>query len=59
MRVLGFWKSSSRKAEKNAYWFQKYTETKYLPVPQIDAFREDLYKQDSPEKDCTSSMTPS
>jgi hypothetical protein len=50
MRVLGILEVVIPESRKNAYWFQKYTETKYLPVRKIDAFREDLYKQDSPEK---------
>jgi hypothetical protein len=50
MRVLGVLEVVIPESRKNAYWFQKYTETKYLPVRKIDAFREDLYKQDTPEK---------
>jgi hypothetical protein len=50
MRVLGILEVVIPESRKNAYWFQKYTETKYLPVRKIDAFREDLYRQDTPEK---------
>ena len=50
MRVLGILEVVIREVKKNAYWFQKYTETKYLSMRKIDAFREDLYKQDTPEK---------
>lgn len=50
MRVLGVLEVVIPESRKNAYWFQKYTETKYLPVRKIDAFREDLYRQDTPEK---------
>lgn len=50
MRVLGILEVVIPESKKNAYWFQKYTETKYLPVLKIDAFKEDLYKQDAPEK---------
>lgn len=35
---------------KNAYWFQKYAESKFLPKRKADALREGLYRQDSPEK---------
>jgi hypothetical protein len=50
MRVLGILEVVIPESKKNAYWFQKYTETKYLPARKIDVFREDLYKQDAPEK---------
>jgi hypothetical protein len=50
LRLLGVLEVVIPESKKNAYWFQKYTETKYLPVRKMDAFREDLYKQDSPEK---------
>jgi hypothetical protein len=50
MRVLAILEVVIPDSRKNAYWFQKYTETKFLPVRKIDALREDLYKQDTPEK---------
>ena len=50
LRLLGVLEVVIPESKKNAYWFQKYTETKYIPVRKMDAFREDLYKQDSPEK---------
>ncbi len=50
MRVLSVLEVVIPESRKNAYWFQKYTETKYLPARKIDAFREDLYRQDTPEK---------
>lgn len=50
MRVLSVLEVVIPESKKNAYWFQKYTETKYLSARKIDAFREDLYKQDTPEK---------
>lgn len=50
MRILGVLEVVIPDSKKNAYWFQKYTETKYFPVQKIDALRENLYKQDSPEK---------
>jgi hypothetical protein len=50
MRILGVLEVVMPDSKKNAYWFQKYTETKYFPVQRMDAFRENLYKKDSPEK---------
>jgi hypothetical protein len=50
MRVLGVLEVVIPESKKNAYWFQKYTESKYLSVRKRDAFREDLYRQDTPEK---------
>jgi hypothetical protein len=50
MRVIGVLEVVIPESRKNAYWFQKYTESKYLSLRRIDAFREDLYKQDTPEK---------
>ena len=35
---------------KNIHWFQKFAESKLLTDRKRDAFREDIYKQDSPEK---------
>jgi hypothetical protein len=49
-RVLGILEVVIPDSKKNAYWFQKYTEAKFLPATKIDAFREELYRQDSPEK---------
>ena len=50
VRVLSVLEVVIPESKKNAYWFQKYTETKYLSARKIDAFREDLYRQDTPEK---------
>ena len=50
LRVLSVLEVVMPESRKNAYWFQKYTETKYLSARKIDAFREDLYRQDTPEK---------
>ncbi len=50
MRILGVLEVVIPESNKNAYWFQKYTETKYFPAQKIEAFRKELYKQDSPEK---------
>ncbi|MEW6109123.1 MAG: hypothetical protein AB1632_08195 [Nitrospirota bacterium] len=50
LRVLGILEVVIPESRKNAYWFQKFAETKYLTDRRRDKFREDLYKQDSPEK---------
>jgi hypothetical protein len=59
LRVLGILEVVIPESKKNAYWFQKYAETKYLPASKIDEFRKGLYRQDTPEKDYISCMTPS
>ena len=50
LRVLGILETVIPENRKNAYWFQKFAETKYLSARKVDAFREDLYRQDTPEK---------
>jgi hypothetical protein len=50
LRVLGILEVVIPESKKNAYWFQKYAETKYLPESKIDAFRKDLYRRDTAEK---------
>lgn len=35
---------------RNAYWFQKFAQTKFLSDRKRDAFRDELYRQDNPEK---------
>jgi len=50
MRVLSVLEVVMPESKKNAYWFQKYTESKYLSAHKIDAFREELYRQDTQEK---------
>jgi hypothetical protein len=50
LRVLGILEVVIPESRKNAYWFQKFAETKYLSERKVDAFREDLYRQDTPEK---------
>jgi hypothetical protein len=37
-------------SRKNAYWFQKFAETKLLSARKRDEFRGTLYRQDTPEK---------
>jgi len=50
LRVLAILEVVIPESRKNAYWFQKFAETKYLSAQKRDAFRENLYRQDSPEK---------
>lgn len=50
LRVLGILEVVIPESKKNAYWFQKFAETKYLNARDRDSFRENLYKQDNPEK---------
>lgn len=50
MRLLGILEVIIPDSRKNAYWFQKFAETKLLTAARRDAFREDLYRQDTPEK---------
>ncbi len=50
LRVLSILEVVIPENRKNAYWFQKFAETKYLSARTVDAFREDLYRQDTPEK---------
>lgn len=49
-RVLAILEVVIPESKKNAYWFQKFTETKFLSGHSRDAFRGNLYRQDSPEK---------
>jgi len=50
LRVLGILEVVIPESRKNAYWFQKFAETKLLTSRDRDSFRENLYKQDTPEK---------
>ncbi|MBI5639644.1 MAG: hypothetical protein HZA17_04380 [Nitrospirae bacterium] len=50
LRVLGILEVVIPESRKNAYWFQKFAETKLLSTRKRDDFRENLYKQDTPEK---------
>lgn len=50
LRVLGILEVVIPESKKNAYWFQKFAEAKYLNARDRDSFRENLYKQDNPEK---------
>src|SRR5512135_558173 len=50
LRVLGILEVIIPESKKNAYWFQKFAETKFLSAQGRDDFREGLYRQDTPEK---------
>lgn len=50
LRLLGILEVIIPDSRKNAYWFQKFAETKLMTASRRDAFREDLYRQDTPEK---------
>lgn len=49
-RVLAILEVIIPESKKNAYWFQKFTESKLLTDHSRDLFRNKLYKQDTPEK---------
>ena len=50
LRILSILEVIIPENKKNAYWFQKFAETKFLTDRNRDIFREELYKQDTPEK---------
>jgi len=50
LRVLGILEVVIPESKKNAYWFQKFAESKFLTDHTRDLFKEELYKQDTPEK---------
>ncbi len=50
LRILGILEVVIPENRKNAYWFQKFAETKLLSARERDDFREGLYRQDKPEK---------
>ncbi|GAB4483686.1 MAG: hypothetical protein OHK006_05510 [Thermodesulfovibrionales bacterium] len=50
LRILGVLEAIIPENRRNAYWFQKYAEAKYLSPGSVEAFREELYRQDAPEK---------
>jgi len=49
-RVLGILEVVIPENKKNAYWFQKFAENKFLTLYSRDAYKKELYKQDTPEK---------
>jgi hypothetical protein len=50
LRALGILEVVIPENRKNAYWFRKFAESKFMPERKIDDFRKDLYLQDTPEK---------
>ncbi len=50
LRTLSILEVIIPESKKNSYWFQKFAETKFLTDRNRDIFREELYKQDTPEK---------
>lgn len=50
IKVLSILERIIPAARKNAYLFQKFAETKFLTSKRRDIYRDELYKQDSPEK---------
>jgi len=49
-RILAILEVVIPESRKNAYWFQKFTESKYLSDHSRDLFKEKMYLQDTPEK---------
>jgi len=50
LRIVGLLETIIPEAKKNVYWFQKFAHSKFLDDTKRDALREELYKQDVPEK---------
>jgi hypothetical protein len=50
LRLLAILEVVIPDSRKNAYWFQKFAESKLLSARKRDEFRETLYRQDTPEK---------
>jgi hypothetical protein len=50
LRIVGLLETIIPEAKKNIYWFQKFAHSKFLDDTKRDALREELYKQDVPEK---------
>ncbi|RMG01688.1 MAG: hypothetical protein D6726_09030, partial [Nitrospirae bacterium] len=50
LRLLSILESLIPESRKNAFWFQKFAEQKFLTDRRRDIFRESLYKQDTEEK---------
>jgi hypothetical protein len=50
LRVLSILEIVIPESKKNAFWFQKFAETKFLTGRKRDLFIEEMYKQDTPEK---------
>ena len=50
LRVLSLLEVIIPESKRNAYWFQKFAETKFLTDHKRDIRREELYRQDTAEK---------
>ncbi len=50
VRVVDLLDAIIPESKKNVYWFQKFAHSKFLNDKKRDALREELYKQDVPEK---------
>ncbi len=50
LKVLGILETIIPESRKNAFWFQKFAEQKFLSDRKRDLLRESLYLQDKPEK---------
>lgn len=50
LRIIGLLEVIIPDDKRNIYWFQKFAQTKFLTDKKRDALREELYKQDVPEK---------
>ncbi len=50
LRVLSLLEVIISESKRNAYWFQKFAETKFLTDRKRDILREELYRQDTAEK---------
>lgn len=50
LRIVSLIETVIPEGKRNAYWFQKFAQTKLLSDIKRDALRDELYKQDTPEK---------
>jgi len=50
LRIISIIESLIPEDEKNSYWFRKYAEQRFANNVLRDTLREELYRQDSPEK---------
>lgn len=50
LRIVSLIEMVIPEGKRNLYWFQKFAQTKLLSDRKRDALREDLYRQDTPEK---------
>lgn len=50
LRIINLIETLIPESEKNSYWFRKYAEQRFMSIPARDSLRNELYRQDSPEK---------